>query len=746
VAASGPAVIRLQLSGVAQVVSGFGAAGRAVGSFNKQVQTYNQQLKEGGKRSFLMNQLLFTMRRYAYAGTLALTGLGTAAAAMGVKFDASMETNQIALEQFLGSTRAAKNELAFLYDLAKTTPFEFTNVTDAARRFLAFGFTLKQTNENLRVIGDTVAAFGGGGEQIERMVTVFGQIRASGRLLGQDLLQLEQQGIPVIDILTQKLAKYGVTRAMLSRPGELQIPSEIGIPALMAGMRERFAGASARQAKTFVGQLSTLHDNVAQVMGGLMANIFAQTSRGILPGLNKMFGQIGQLSRKQGGRLRLDQVLGIAKKNYPQLKSLIDLFGELATITKSLFAIFKDMLPIFLALAYVLDMLLKPVAFMAKGLSANTWWAKILRIAVLELITVYTVVYVWMNKVQIMAFLDRHGFILLRRAWEAAKVTGGLLWRTMRLIWVWMKLMGTAAQASLLRLRRLWLAFTRGTIVLKGFQGAQKMTAMEKSVRRLGIAFRTRLIPAILAARNAMFAFFFENPVGIVIGAILLIIGLLVILYFRWKWFHNLVNRTAKWLWKHWYVAAAILLVFGGVFVALAFIIVKHWKMIWGWIQKVWDLVKAAIRWIEDHWKLLGVVLLAPFTPMVLAILAVIHWWKVLVGWIRNAIHWIGKFAGKITSIHVPGWLKAIGSGIKTAGDWGLAAGTPLGAPLAVATAVSGGGAIPISGASPAVGSIRAGKGQKSQINSTVHTSINIDGKKVAESTSKHRQNKAARR
>jgi tape measure domain-containing protein len=148
------------------------------------------------------------------------------------------------------------------------------------------------------VIGDTVAAFGGGGEQIERMVTVFGQIRASGRLLGQDLLQLEQQGIPVIDILAKKLAKYGVTRAMLSRPGALQIPAEIGIPALLAGMQERFKGASKLQARTLIGQLST---STIRSRRSWKFGSFERRARDYWPSLNERWPD--ELDQKQHGKI-----------------------------------------------------------------------------------------------------------------------------------------------------------------------------------------------------------------------------------------------------------------------------------------------------------------------------------------------------------------------------------------------------------------------------------------------------------
>jgi hypothetical protein len=105
------AVIRLVLSGQQAVVAGLAATRSQVRNLEESTAAYGMTAEKAGKKTWLANQALFTLRRYAYAGTLALTGMGTAAVFMGIKFDASMESNQIAMEQFMGSAGAARKEL-----------------------------------------------------------------------------------------------------------------------------------------------------------------------------------------------------------------------------------------------------------------------------------------------------------------------------------------------------------------------------------------------------------------------------------------------------------------------------------------------------------------------------------------------------------------------------------------------------------------------------------------------------------
>jgi len=732
------AVIQLVLTGHQQVMAGLSATGQQLGKLQRATQSWGTDLDAANKRGWLMNQALFTMRRYAYAATLGLTGLASAAVYMGLRFNASMEQNQVAFEQLMGSASGARKEIGFLYNLAKVTPFEFANVTDAARRFLAFGFTVKQTNENLKVIGDTVAAFGGGGAQIERMVTVFGQIRASGRLLGQDLLQLEQQGIPVIDILTQKLAKYGVTRAMLSRPGELQIPAEIGIPALMQGMQERFRGASARQAKTVMGQLSTMHDSVAQIMGMLTKGIFASAQKGLFPQLNKLFDQITARAKKHGNKVSISEILGMGAKQFPQVAPLLRFINALLQLGKQLWVLFKNsLLPILMVIAWALGTLLLP---------AFIWFVKALT---------------WVNKytkilLPVMAYLI--GLLIYERiaAMLAADYTGKLAF-TMKVLRFFTRAATYAYSAfnwvlkgNLVAMIRLRLAVWTTAIALWW----QRQAALQAALAwvRLRLATWAAAIAmwwansAIRATLASLWALVLENPIGLIVVGVFLLVAGLVILYFKWKWFHNLVNNTAKWIWKHWKLVAGILFVIAGplgLMIALSLVIAKNWKLIWGWIQKVWNLMKDAVNWIKNNWKIVGAVLIAPFAPMLAAVAAVVWGLKKIVGWAEKALGPLKRAWGWAKKAF---WWTAHGVGNVATSTWNAASGQPMGlggSPLAAPAA--GGGAIPLSGANQLFQSVTAGKAQQRPWDVTVHSNVHIDGKKVAESTSKHRQNRKAR-
>jgi tape measure domain-containing protein len=295
-ATGGNALLRLRLTGQQQVVAGLKQSSAAVGQFSGEVSRANMRLQETHKRTWLMNQALFTLRRFAYAGTIAMAGLTAAAYHMGFQFNITMENNRLAFTRFLGSQQAATTELNTLYELARKSPFEFAPLTNTVRQFLAFGFTLEDTNRNLRAMADAVAGFGLGQEAIERATLALGQMRSTGRLLGQDVRQLMQLGLFNPEDFARRV---GIAQSQVFNIGDLNIPAKTGIDAIVAYWEEKFGGASADFAKTFQGQVSTLRDDISKLFGALTLRAFDRLRLEVFPAMDKMINEM-QLAASSG--------------------------------------------------------------------------------------------------------------------------------------------------------------------------------------------------------------------------------------------------------------------------------------------------------------------------------------------------------------------------------------------------------------------------------------------------------------
>jgi phage-related protein len=122
------------------------------------------------------------------------------------------------------------------------------------------------------------------------------------------------------------------------------------------------------------------------------------------------------------------------------------------------------------------------------------------------------------------------------------------------------------------------------------------------------------------------------NPYVLVAAAIVGLVVGLVVLYKKWKWFHNLVDATWHWIKSHWPLLVAILL---GPFAIAVLAIVKHWR-------EIKDAALASFKAIKDAALAARDFVVASFNAIKAAALAVFNWvksnWPLLVGALAGPI------------------------------------------------------------------------------------------------------------
>lgn len=193
-------------------------------------------------------------------GFLAVAGAGAVAGGAAIKLAADYEQTEIAFTTLLGSGAKAKAFLADMRDFAAKTPFQFTDLTKAATKMLAFGFAAKDVRPMLTSVGDAVAALGGGSEMVERVTTALGQLKAKGKVSAEEMMQLTEAGIPAWDMLAKKIGVDVPTAMKMSEKGA--IDSETAIAAILGGMNKRYGGMMDAQSKTTAGRFSNLVDQL----------------------------------------------------------------------------------------------------------------------------------------------------------------------------------------------------------------------------------------------------------------------------------------------------------------------------------------------------------------------------------------------------------------------------------------------------------------------------------------------------
>lgn len=197
------------------------------------------------------NSMLLFGGAFAAAGAMvARTALNQAAA---------MEQTRTAFTTLMHSGTKATAMLKELARFSASTPFEFNQVTAAAKQLMAFGFQARDVIPLLRDLGDASGALGIGAEGLQRMIFSIGQMQARGKITGEEIRELSHSGVPVMEILAQKLGK---TRQELQKVGDSGIKAADALRALREGFRERFGGGMEAQAQTFNGILSNLRDRL----------------------------------------------------------------------------------------------------------------------------------------------------------------------------------------------------------------------------------------------------------------------------------------------------------------------------------------------------------------------------------------------------------------------------------------------------------------------------------------------------
>ncbi len=207
------------------------------------------------------------------AAIAGLTALGT----MGLSTAASFEQTQISLDSLLGSAEKGAKLFEQLKEFAAVTPFELPQITDAAKRFLAFneaiGLTDDQIFQFLTTIGDLSSVVGSGAEGINRAVLAIGQMSSKGKVQLEELMQISEAfpGFSAIGAIAESL---GITTAeAMKKVSDGAIDAKTGVQALLDGMAKfpGAAGAMEKQAQTLLGVFSTFKDTVTQALANAIA-------------------------------------------------------------------------------------------------------------------------------------------------------------------------------------------------------------------------------------------------------------------------------------------------------------------------------------------------------------------------------------------------------------------------------------------------------------------------------------------
>lgn len=205
-----------------------------------------------------------------------IADIATGIVRMGVsciKASAQMRQYEIAFQTMLKSASKGTQMMKDLQKFAADTPFDVPGVVQAGQQLMAFGFTAKEIIPTLRTLGDAASGLGKGTAGVQQIAYAMGQIRTSGTLKTQDIMQLTNAGIDAWGMLAEASGKSILEIKEMTERG--MIDSLTAVKVLTDGMNDTYGGMMAKTAEEITGLCANIEETVgitAAVVGDYLVD------------------------------------------------------------------------------------------------------------------------------------------------------------------------------------------------------------------------------------------------------------------------------------------------------------------------------------------------------------------------------------------------------------------------------------------------------------------------------------------
>lgn len=197
-----------------------------------------------------------------------------------------MQGYQTALSVLLGDQGRANVMFEELKQFAVTTPLMFKDLASGAQTMLGFNIEAEKVVPTLKAIGDISM---GDAQKFQNLTLAFSQMSATGKLMGQDLLQMINAGFNPLTEMSRKTGKS--ISELKEEMSDGAISAEAVADAFMSATREggKFHGMLEKQGKNIGGVMNTLSGAVDD-----MFNSLGRQTEGVITGSIEMLTTLVQ--------------------------------------------------------------------------------------------------------------------------------------------------------------------------------------------------------------------------------------------------------------------------------------------------------------------------------------------------------------------------------------------------------------------------------------------------------------------
>ncbi len=256
----------------------------------------------------------------ALAGVTAALGAG---AAMGVKYNATIEQYQTSFEVMTGSAEKAEEIVKRLTELGASTPFEMTGLAETTQLLMNYGFTADDAMDKMMMLGDISQ---GSADKMNRIAMAYGQMSSAGKVQLEDIKQMIEAGFNPLQEISQTTGESMESLYDRISKGTISVDEITASIERSTSAGGKYFQSMQKQSQTVSGQMSTLADNMNQLLGSLTSGLSKFIGGDILPAINDMLGRLNDAFASGGFQGFLDELGNMV----PAIKGAADAVGVLA--------------------------------------------------------------------------------------------------------------------------------------------------------------------------------------------------------------------------------------------------------------------------------------------------------------------------------------------------------------------------------------------------------------------------------
>lgn len=203
-------------------------------------------------------------KKAAIVGAAVGAGL-TVIAKKAIEMAGNFEQSEIAFTTLLKDREKAIAAIKAIEEDAKKTPYNLPDLIKANQLLISAGVNTEDARDQIKYLGNAIAATGGGTAELNRMVVNLQQVKALGKASALDVKQFAYAGINIYKLLAEATGKN------VKEVKEMDITYELLIDSLKKASETggMFEGAMEAQSKSFQG----LKENISDVIGITLKDI-----------------------------------------------------------------------------------------------------------------------------------------------------------------------------------------------------------------------------------------------------------------------------------------------------------------------------------------------------------------------------------------------------------------------------------------------------------------------------------------